>query len=141
MIFGVGPDQFGLPRIYLTNPLESLDEGSLREQLCSPSELLVGRNDVLQRWMMGTGNNDSEEACSLSPKSDLYRLCEQEDERWDHYNVLGQVVNIIREEQFLRRSLQQQSQNGGGGGNLQSQTQFRQHVKIPADYKVINTLK
>ena len=131
MVFGVGPGRFGVPRVYLTNPLESVDELSFREQLCSPSELLIRRNDVLQRWKMS-----NEEAASFSTKHDLQMLCEQPDERWDHLNVLGQVVNVIREEQFLKRALQQQSTNGSVGGIHQSQTQFKQHVKIPADYKV-----
>ena len=67
----------------------------------------------------------------------LESLCQQDDERWDHYNVLGQVVNVIREEQSLNRLLQQQnaSQNGGGISH-QLQTQFKQHVLIPAMYKV-----
>ena len=128
MVFGVGPGRFGDPRVYLTNPLESVDEVTFCEQLCSPSELLIRRTDVLQRWKMS-----NEEASSVLPKQNLQILCEQPDERWDHYNVLGQVVNVIREEQFIKRALQQQSTNGG---THQSQTQFKQHVKIPADYKV-----
>ena len=28
---------------------------------------------------------------------DLIELTEMEDERWDEYNVLGQVVNVLRE--------------------------------------------
>ena len=131
MIFGVGPGSSGVPRVYLTNPLESVDEVTFCEQLCSPSELLIRRSDVLQRWKMS-----NEEASSVLPKQNLQMLCEQPDERWDHYNVLGQVVNVIREEQFIKRALQQQSTNGGVGGTHQSQTQFKQHVKIPADNKV-----
>ena len=135
MIFGVGPGRFGTPRIYLTNPLESIDQDSFRDQLCSPSELLIRRNDVLQRWKV-----PKEDGTLTSPNSDLQILCEQSDERWDHYNVLGQVVNIIREEQFQKRSLQQQQQlqqqhSNNGGGN-QSNTQYKQHIKIPADYMV-----
>ena len=133
MIFGVGPGRFGTPRIYLTNPLESVDEESLRDQLCSPSELLIRRNDVLQRWKV-----PNEEGSHISPVSDLQNLCDQPDERWDHYNVLGQVVNIIREEQFQKRSLQQnqQQQHPNSGSGNQSNMQYKQHIKIPADYKV-----
>ena len=134
MIFGVGPGRFGVPRIYLTNPLESVDELTFSEQLCSPSELLIRRTDVLQRWKL---SND--ESNSLPAKNDLHLLSEQPDERWDHYNVLGQVVNVIREEHFLKRTLRQQSANVGIGGIFQSQTQFKQHVRIPADYKVISS--
>ena len=85
MIFGVGSgghdadnDQnfqlplddtnFVKPRIYLTNPLESIDEEVILEQLCSPSELLVKRLDVLYRWRMGleasTNEPDVMGACS-----------------------------------------------------------------------------
>ena len=133
MIFGVGPGRFGTPRIYLTNPLESVDEESLRDQLCSPSELLIRRNDVLQRWKV-----PNEEGSLISPVSDLKNLCNQPDERWDHYNVLGQVVNIIREEQSQKRSLQQnqQQQHSNNGGGNQSNMQYKQHIKIPADYMV-----
>ena len=137
MIFGVGPDQLGLPRIYMTNPLMSESEAVLREQLCSPSELLVRRSDVLQRWKLSSGVDDKEFYCSNWPQAnDLDLLAEQADERWDHYNVLGQVVNIIREEQSLKKTVQQQSQAGGQAGTNQMQTQLKQHVKIPADYKV-----
>ena len=133
MIFGVGPGRFGTPRIYLTNPLESVDEESLRDQLCSPSELLIRRNDVLQRWKV-----PNEEGSLISPVSDLQNLCDQPDERWDHYNVLGQVVNIIREEQSQKRSLQQnqQQQHPNNGSGALSNMQYKQHIKIPADYKV-----
>ena len=137
MIFGVGPDQLGLPRIYMTNPLMSESEAVLREQLCSPSELLVRRSDVLQRWKLSSGVDDKEFYCSNWPQAnDLDLLAEQTDERWDHYNVLGQVVNIIREEQSLKKTVQQQSQAGGQAGTNQTQKQLKQHVNIPADYKV-----
>ena len=75
MVFGVGPSG-----IYLTNPLESVSEALLSEQLCSESELLVRRADVLYRFDPAT--------CDLAEIADL------EDERWDEYNVLGQVRSI-----------------------------------------------
>ena len=78
MVFGVGPNG-----VYLTNPLESVSEELMSEQLCSKSELLVRRADVLYRF---------------DPAScDLSELAEVDDERWDEYNVLGQVINVLRE--------------------------------------------
>ena len=133
MIFGIGPGHNGSPRIYMTNPLESVDEATLNEQLCSPSELLIRRNDIIQRWKIS-----AESGTSNILNQDLRQLYEQPDERWDHYNVLGQVINVIREEESLKKALQQQSSNAGLMGTVQSQTPYKQHVKIPADYKVSN---
>ena len=99
MIFGVGPDG-----VYLTNPLESTPEELLLEQLCSPSELLVRRRDVLIRFDPAT--------CDLS------ELSAMSDERWDDFNVLGQVVNVLRE-----------------AGSKSSQKVKTEHVRIPADYR------
>ena len=77
MVFGVGPSG-----VYLTNPLENVSETLLSEQLCSESELLVRRADVLYRFDPAT--------CDLAEIADL------DDERWDEYNVLGQVSLSIR---------------------------------------------
>ena len=54
----------------------------------SESELLVRRADVLYRF---------DPAASEGGGCDLFELTEMEDERWDEYNVLGQVVNVLRE--------------------------------------------
>lgn len=77
MIFGVSHRG-----IYLTNPLECVSEDVLHPQLCSPSELLVRRQDIVSRW---------------APNTDLCRLATSSDIRWKQMNVLGQVVNILRE--------------------------------------------
>lgn len=77
MIFGVSHRG-----IYLTNPLECVSEENLHPQLCSPSELLVRRQDIVSRWV---------------PETDLYRLAMSSDIRWKQMNVLGQVVNVLRE--------------------------------------------
>ncbi|KAJ1523948.1 hypothetical protein ONE63_010496 [Megalurothrips usitatus] len=77
MIFGVSHRG-----IYLTNPLECVSEDILNPQLCSPSELLVRRQDIVSRW---------------SPNTDLCRLATSSDIRWKQMNVLGQVVNVLRE--------------------------------------------
>lgn len=101
MIFGVGPKG-----VYLTNPLECVPLSQIRQQLCSASVLLVRRNDILNRW----GDD-----CDLGP------LLTHEDERWRSMNVVGQVINILRESTApwipgYRRHL-------------------TSHVKIPAAYK------
>ncbi|XP_034235856.1 uncharacterized protein LOC117642120 isoform X2 [Thrips palmi] len=101
MVFGVSHRG-----IYLTNPLECVREEVLHPQLCSPSELLVRRQDIVSRW---------------APNTDLCRLATSSDIRWKQMNVLGQVVNILREAnarapQYLFRR------------NLTS------HISIPASY-------
>ncbi|XP_043211158.1 uncharacterized protein LOC122375723 [Amphibalanus amphitrite] len=77
MAFGVGPQG-----VYLTNPLECVSASLLGEQLSSDSVLLVRSEDVTARWRHG---------CSLQP------LMTAEDPRWSNMNVLGQVVNVLRE--------------------------------------------
>lgn len=77
MVFGVA--QRG---VYLTNPLECVPERALRGQLCSPSVLLVRREDLIARW---------------GDRCNLHLLSQQVDRRWKDLNVLGQVVNVLRE--------------------------------------------
>lgn len=103
MIFGVCPQG-----VYLTNPLERVTEEVLMAQLSSPSTLLVRKSDVIWHYDV----ND----CDLS------ELTRKEDERWDHYNVLGQVVNILRQEFSRHPGLV-----GGPPGP--------DHIKIPASYR------
>jgi hypothetical protein len=71
MVFGVGPQG-----IYLTNPVECVSEVALWPQLCSPSVLMVRRNDVLARW---------NEHTNLRP------LMTHPDHRWKKMNVLGML--------------------------------------------------
>lgn len=113
MIFGVGPKS-----VYLTNPLESVSVSILSEQLSSPSELLVRRGDVTSRAPHVIG--------CVDPECDLSLLSQNSDERWDHFNVLGQVVNVLREEQALRR---------GSPGPISGKATQTSHIKIPAAYK------
>ncbi|XP_057318012.1 uncharacterized protein LOC130663009 [Microplitis mediator] len=101
MIFGVS--QAG---IYFTNPLECLPEQLVWHQLVSPSVLLVRRDDVLAHW---------------NPSTDLTPL-QNMDHRWRRLNVLGQVVNIIRE------SSGQRPQPTTG-------TFSATHIRIPASYQ------
>ena len=102
MIFGVSPSG-----VFLTNPLENVSDQLLLDRLCSESELLVRRSDIVSRW---------------TPTCDLELLSDLEDERWDDFNVLGQVVDVMREER-------QPLQPG------QERTFQRTHVRIPAVYQ------
>jgi len=79
MIFGVGPS-----RIYLTNPLENVPEEILSGQLCSDSELLVRRGDIIARA-------SSQCQAGIEVDCELGLLTQHADDRWDHFNVLGQV--------------------------------------------------
>ncbi|XP_017889057.1 uncharacterized protein LOC108630335 isoform X1 [Ceratina calcarata] len=106
MIFGVA--QAG---IYLTNPLECLPEQHVWHQLVSPSVLLVRRADVLAHW---------------NPNTDLTPLAAM-DQMWRKLNVLGQVVNMVREAMTKRRQL----------NNL---TTGATHIRIPASYQAGITL-
>jgi len=99
MVWGVADRE-----VYLANPLEMVQERELLPQLDSPSELLVRRSDVVSR---------------CGPETDLLELRDF-GEQWRSLNVLGQVVNVLREEKREARE--------EGGRTLTS------HVKIPADY-------
>ena len=114
MIFGVGPSG-----VYLTNPLQNVPEQILSEQLSSPSELLVRRNDVIVRASQCDGGY-------VDAECDLSLLSRHADERWDQLNVLGQVVNVLREEQAMRR---------GPPAPAPGKATQTSHVKIPAIYQ------
>ncbi|XP_012227594.1 uncharacterized protein [Linepithema humile] len=102
MIFGVG--QAG---IYLTNPLECLPEQLVWHQLISPSILLIRKTDVLAHWNANT---------DLTPLATM-------DQKWRKLNVLGQVVNMVREEMSQRQ-----------------QSTGTTHIRIPASYQAGITL-
>ncbi|XP_046746231.1 uncharacterized protein LOC124411243 isoform X2 [Diprion similis] len=106
MIFGVGP-----AGIYLSNPLQCLSEQVVWHQLVSPSILLIRRQDVLAHWSANT---------DLRPLSQL-------GQRWRKLNVLGQIVNLVRETMGQRRQ---------SSGITTSIT----HVRIPASYRAGITL-
>ncbi|XP_033212345.1 uncharacterized protein LOC117169944 [Belonocnema kinseyi] len=105
MIFGVGP-----AGIYMTNPLQCFPEQVLWHQLASPSVLLIRRTDILSHW---------------NPSTDLTPLMSF-DHRWRKLNVLGQVVNMIRETM--------------GERNQSAVTTGASHVRIPASYQAGITL-
>ena len=134
MIFGVSPNG-----VFLTNPLENVREHTISQQLCSNSELLVRRSDIVSRW---------------HPTCDLQILAEIEtDERWDQLNVLGQVISVLREEHLRPASIgagsaaaasspvgsgqptAAVSPSTGPGGTASSNPVQRTHVRIPAMYE------
>ncbi|KAK7504557.1 hypothetical protein BaRGS_00004043 [Batillaria attramentaria] len=106
MVYGVGPRG-----VYLTNPLEIVPEETMMEQLTSDSVLLVRRQDVVSRFQ---------------PTASLAPLMRHQDPRWCTMNVLGQVVNVLREH------------------NMPSvpgyRAQVTSHVRIPAVYRAGVTL-
>lgn len=69
MIFGVSSKG-----IYLTNPLECLQDEELWSRLISPSILNIKRQEIVSRW---------------SPETNLKPLMFQSDDRWKTMNVLG----------------------------------------------------
>ena len=96
--------------VYLTNHLEVLPEQSLTPQLDSPSELLIRREDVISRWSEGT---------DLSP---LVTDPGCFDQRWSDANVLGQIVNLVREEK-------------AGLASETDSLSLTSHLRIPAYYE------
>lgn len=100
MVFGVSSR-----RIYLCNPVECVREAVLWPRLISPSVLLVRSRDVLSRFTANT---------------DLTPLTMVPDIRFHTFNVLGQVVNVIREWRAI------------GWGEYGTRTR---HIRIPASYQ------
>jgi len=106
MIYGVSPQG-----LYLTNPLEIVSERTALCQVCSDSVLKIKRQDIISRFRDST---------------ELQKLLSHPDPRWRTMNVLGQVVNVLRE------------------FNLPSVPGYRlqvtSHISIPACYKAGITL-
>jgi len=98
MVWGVSGHE-----VYLANPLEMVHERLLLHQISSPSELLIRRADVVSRFHSSL---DLSEILSLG-------------QRWQDMNVLGQVVNVIREEKSAMK---------------EETVTLTSHVKIPASY-------
>ncbi|CAI6361899.1 unnamed protein product [Macrosiphum euphorbiae] len=102
MVYGVSynPLRPECAQIYLTNPLSISSLESLVPQLISPSSLMIKRADILSRW---------------TPQTDLMSLATHPSRQWHRFNVLGQVVNLLREEK--------------------ENVKFTDHIVIPANYK------
>lgn len=118
MIYGCGTDGC----VYLTNPIERKTVELITKELTSDSVLLVRSIDILKRY---------------NPEcSNLIELIKHRDKRWQNMNVLGQIVNVLRECKVndlqttnttsIRTSTS--SSNNSGHNNLIT------HIEIPASY-------
>jgi len=72
MIFGISE-----AGVFLCNPIECVTYDELLPQLCSPSELLITREDIVGR---------------KKPRTDLRLLVRHPDPRWNEMNVLGEIM-------------------------------------------------
>ena len=115
MVWGVSGQE-----VYLANPLEVTQERHLLPQLDSASELLIRRGDVVERF---TNTTDIMELNYLGP-------------RWRELNVLGQVVNVLREERSMKREVVAAQDNS----SHEPVMVMTPHVKIPASYTAGITL-
>ena len=116
MVWGVvGQD------VYLANPLDVMSESVLLPQLNSPSTLLIRRQDIVSRFH------------SALDLMEINRL----GSRWRSMNVLGQVVNMIREERSLMKQEAAANNTESGGESVVS---LSSHVNIPASYTAGVTL-
>lgn len=102
MIYGVSSKG-----VYLTNPLKVVSEDSLMQQLTSDSVLLIRRFDIISRF-----NEDTNLSQLMTHKNS---------NKWRTMNVLGQVVNVLREASMPRFS--------------GYRPQLTQHIRIPAAYR------
>ncbi|GAB1600768.1 uncharacterized protein LOC115209365 isoform X1 [Argonauta hians] len=107
MIYGVSSKG-----AYMTNPLKLVGEKPLMQQLTSNRDLLIKRQDIISRF-----NEDT----NLSTL-----MCHEEPYRWRTMNVLGQVLNVLREARMLRVP--------------GYRPQLTQHIRIPAAYRAGITL-
>ncbi|XP_041376146.1 uncharacterized protein LOC121388732 [Gigantopelta aegis] len=106
MVYGVSSKG-----LYLTNPLEIVPEEVVLEQLVSNSVLLVRRQDIVDRHRDTT---------------DLGDFLRHPDSRWRTMNVLGQVINVLREDNMTHVP--------------GYRAQLTSHISIPAVYKAGITL-
>lgn len=84
MIWGVsGKD------VFLTNPLEVQKDSCLVAQLDSASELLITRDQIVQHF-----SSNTDLRCIISGMRGF-------NHRWKEMNVLGQIVNMLRENTLL----------------------------------------
>lgn len=81
MIYGCGSDG-----VYLTNPIERKSSEMIMKELTSDSILLVRSIDVLKRFNPNDKN--------------LIEIIRHGDKRWHNLNVLGQVINVLREYKY-----------------------------------------
>ncbi|XP_029942231.1 uncharacterized protein LOC115384076 [Salarias fasciatus] len=83
LVFGVCGDA-----AFMTNPLDVVLEAELQPRLCSESELLIRRDDVLSR---------------IPPDCSVTELMEKlenlEDPRWRELHVKAQVLSLVQQQQ------------------------------------------
>ena len=116
MVWGVlGQD------IYMANPLDVMAESVLMAQLDCPSTMLIRRQDIVSRFHS-----------SLDLQHINYLGA-----RWRHMNVLGQVVNVIREERSRAREEAASALLETGQTEVVALTS---HIRIPASYTAGVTL-
>ncbi|XP_071508321.1 uncharacterized protein [Diadema antillarum] len=108
MIYGVDNK-----KVYMCNPLISEPIANIMEQLCSPSELLIRRDDIMKRY---------------SPDTDLRLIEAHHDVRWREMKVVDQVYNVIDEEIAIPLPPSEMLR-------ILKQHLFTRHVKIPAAYQ------
>jgi hypothetical protein len=118
MIYGCGTDSC----INLTNPIERKTVDLIMKELTSDSILLIRSIDIFKRY-----NPDN---------SNLIELIKHSDKRWQNMNVLGQIVNVLREFKVndttnnSNHFTNTRSSNGGCSGN----SNLISHIEIPASY-------
>lgn len=76
--------------IYLTNPLESKSIKIIMNELSSESTLLIRSSDVVKRFLANKSN--------LVDLLILKNYSNEEKKKWYDLNVLGQVLNVLREQ-------------------------------------------
>lgn len=84
MIYACDPDG-----VHLTNPIERVSIETLMLELTSESVLLVRSQDVVKRFKANTTNLMELLTMTCQPS--------REKRRWFEMNVLGQVINVLRE--------------------------------------------
>ena len=94
--------------VYLTNTIERASIETLMLELTSESVLLVRSQDVIKRFK--ANNTNLMELLTMKCKSN------KEKRRWFEMNVLGQVINVLREHKAIG-DLSSESADPGESGN------------------------
>ena len=125
MIYSCGSDGC----IYLTNPIERKTVDLIMNELTSDSVLLIRSIDILKRFKPNCSN--------------LIELIMHSDKRWQNMNVLGQIVNVLREYRINDGQTTSASTNSNChmptsratiSGSNNSNNNLITHVEIPASY-------
>jgi hypothetical protein len=113
--------------VYLTNPLERKSIDLIMSELTSESVLLVRAIDVLKRFSANKYN--------LSDLEDLKKsnLDLHEQSRWKDFNVIGQVLAILIQNELIDSALFEE--NPHLKPFLSEERAEIKHLRIPASYK------